>query len=303
MMSRGRAREFTKDERMQEVVAEALSDGWDAETTKGGHIRFVHPLVDSPVFAPSSPSDYRSAKNTRSQLNNALTQAQDQALSSREAAREADERMEEVGRRPLIPCQACRGQGNDKSFVSAEALVAHMGKVHPAPPLKQEPEPEPEPEPETPVQMPEEAPMPAHTHGPTLDEFMVFLEETHDPTMTPEEAAEAGFTIDHVLEHFELPNTVPNRKAISNRVQSLLKRTNPPIRTIGRGQYAYIPIDDAEELSAPPPAPAPQANNGQRPEPNADHHRLYEWVADTTDGRVIVKDDAGKVYFATFEEL
>ena len=37
--------------------------GYSVEQTRGGHVRITHPEFDGPVFAASTPSDWRSIQN------------------------------------------------------------------------------------------------------------------------------------------------------------------------------------------------------------------------------------------------
>jgi predicted RNA binding protein YcfA (HicA-like mRNA interferase family) len=45
---------------VRELLREARDLGYTAARTGGGHIRLSHPDADSPVFMPSTPSEYRS---------------------------------------------------------------------------------------------------------------------------------------------------------------------------------------------------------------------------------------------------
>lgn len=52
----------------------ATSHGFSVRQTRGGHLRIAKRGCP-PVFAPSTPSDYRSVKNTLAQLRRAERQA------------------------------------------------------------------------------------------------------------------------------------------------------------------------------------------------------------------------------------
>lgn len=49
--------------RMSEFRRSLERQGFIATRTRGGHLRFDHPMMVGPVFAPSTPSDHRSVKN------------------------------------------------------------------------------------------------------------------------------------------------------------------------------------------------------------------------------------------------
>jgi hypothetical protein len=49
-----------------------LPEGWVASRTSGGHVRLMHPDAPHPVFAPSTPSDWRCCHQTRAQMRRAL---------------------------------------------------------------------------------------------------------------------------------------------------------------------------------------------------------------------------------------
>ena len=73
-MSKGKARQLrrgsiprVKCDKTTRLMREAINQGWTVELTKNGHIKFVAP-DGSVVFAASTPSDYRSWRNTRSEL-------------------------------------------------------------------------------------------------------------------------------------------------------------------------------------------------------------------------------------------
>lgn len=53
--------------RMKEVITLAENLGYRVERTRNCHLRFRHPN-GAQVFAPTTPSDNRAAKNTLSQL-------------------------------------------------------------------------------------------------------------------------------------------------------------------------------------------------------------------------------------------
>jgi hypothetical protein len=55
-----------------ELLREAEEHGWRVRLTKRGHWRLQHP-TGGLVFAPSTPSDWRSVKNTAAHLRRATT--------------------------------------------------------------------------------------------------------------------------------------------------------------------------------------------------------------------------------------
>lgn len=295
-MSRSTAKQLTRDERLQEVIVEAIGDGWEAELSPGGHIKFTHPYVDEFVFGPSSPSDHRASKNLRSRLRRTLRQAVDEKFSrlgsDPEFAKDVDEAIGDHG---MFDCSACRGQGKRKGFLSAQALAAHMAKQHPAAPLMEEPEPTPlmqEPEPEDDM---------SDTATGTMQELEALrrMTELFDDYCLNHQ--NEPFTIDDVIEELNLPNTRNVRRSIANRVTTAKKQKerNPRRRRFlanpSRGVYKYVTPDSTEDVKV-----EGAKVGGATSVPSG---RLYEWVTETTDGRHIVKDDQGKVYFATFTEL
>lgn len=56
----------------KDLLKSAAAEGWAVERTRNGHLKFTHPRAERPVFAPATPSDYRSAANTRAALRRAL---------------------------------------------------------------------------------------------------------------------------------------------------------------------------------------------------------------------------------------
>lgn len=61
---------------MNQLIKRAGKEGWSAEKTKKGHWRLTHPKAAYHVIAPGTPSDYRSVKNTESELRRALRAAE-----------------------------------------------------------------------------------------------------------------------------------------------------------------------------------------------------------------------------------
>lgn len=55
------------------IVTELRSQGWHIEPTRGGHIRATHPQASGLLFLPSTPSDYRSDRNSRAQARRLLS--------------------------------------------------------------------------------------------------------------------------------------------------------------------------------------------------------------------------------------
>jgi len=49
--------------KMADACRRLRQAGFAVTHTRGGHLRFDHPALDSPVFAPSTPSDHRSITN------------------------------------------------------------------------------------------------------------------------------------------------------------------------------------------------------------------------------------------------
>lgn len=47
------------------VIKDLMSEGWAPSKTNGGHIRLDHPQAATPVFAPSTPGDFRAPENLR----------------------------------------------------------------------------------------------------------------------------------------------------------------------------------------------------------------------------------------------
>lgn len=52
---------------LRPLVRAAIAAGWTVTKTGGGHLRFRSP-TGALVFAPSTPSDHRSVKNTAAEL-------------------------------------------------------------------------------------------------------------------------------------------------------------------------------------------------------------------------------------------
>jgi len=48
---------------MKEARRHLARLGFTVVKTRGGHWRFEHPQMDGPVFAPDTPSDFRSIRN------------------------------------------------------------------------------------------------------------------------------------------------------------------------------------------------------------------------------------------------
>ena len=54
---------------MREIAEDLRRQGWKASLSKGGHWRFCPPdKLQSPLFMPQTPSDYRGFLNAVSQL-------------------------------------------------------------------------------------------------------------------------------------------------------------------------------------------------------------------------------------------
>jgi len=53
---------------MKAFLRQLESQGFSASKTRGGHWRLQHPNLNGPVFAPDTPSDHRSIKNTQAIL-------------------------------------------------------------------------------------------------------------------------------------------------------------------------------------------------------------------------------------------
>lgn len=60
---------------LRQLIKEAEKDGWSAERTRGGHIRFTRP-GRGPVFFGSTPGDRRAYMNCRSALRRAAAPSQ-----------------------------------------------------------------------------------------------------------------------------------------------------------------------------------------------------------------------------------
>ena len=56
---------------MRQAFDWARERGWKVERTKAGHSKLTHPVFGGPVFAPGTPSDWRSVKNFRGQIKRA----------------------------------------------------------------------------------------------------------------------------------------------------------------------------------------------------------------------------------------
>jgi len=54
---------MSSNTRMAEVCRRLEREGFTISRTGGGHLRFQHPEMNGPVFAPSTPSDQRSIAN------------------------------------------------------------------------------------------------------------------------------------------------------------------------------------------------------------------------------------------------
>lgn len=323
-MSRSVARELTRDERMQVVVKNAMEDGWSAELTAGGHIKFTHPLVNRVVFGPSTPSDYRSTKNAEAELGSVLKQSMetfDRLGKDREYAKTLDAAAKERGDDTVFyNCPACLGNDKKKTFVKAEALAAHMAKEHPAPKLEPKPKPVPDEGPGEPEPKPKEATVrkrktvdvDPEVEKEALDSLTELFEDYYRARPNK------PFNIDDVIKDLKLPNSMRVRKGVANRALQIRKRQekkpwlnrNGHLEVIGRGRYAYVvptELDSAPDEVKTATNVTNVTNTTEGPtekrDPVVPSGRLYEWVAETSDGRHIVKDDQGKVYFATFSEI
>lgn len=60
-----------RNRELRPLIAAAIEQGWDVAQTKRGHVRFRPPGGGRPVFASKTPSEYRSAMNTRAELRRA----------------------------------------------------------------------------------------------------------------------------------------------------------------------------------------------------------------------------------------
>jgi len=66
---------MSSSNRMKEARRELRRRGFTATKTRGGHWRFEHPDMGSPVFAPDTPSDHRGIKNLRALLRRKMRSA------------------------------------------------------------------------------------------------------------------------------------------------------------------------------------------------------------------------------------
>ena len=57
---------------MKQVVRKRVRLGFNVIKTRRGHWRFYHPDMAYPVFAPSTPSDYRAIKNLDAEIRRSL---------------------------------------------------------------------------------------------------------------------------------------------------------------------------------------------------------------------------------------
>ena len=55
-----------------DVLRWLQSHGFSCSRTRGGHLRIVHPSMKGAVFAPTTPSDHRGAKNMMALLRRKL---------------------------------------------------------------------------------------------------------------------------------------------------------------------------------------------------------------------------------------
>lgn len=56
----------------KDLIRWAEAHGWSVSKTNGGHLRYTHPDVDTPVFGATSPSDWRAIRNMKARMKRAM---------------------------------------------------------------------------------------------------------------------------------------------------------------------------------------------------------------------------------------
>lgn len=328
-MSRGKARTVTRDEQMQSVVTEAIDLGYDVEIAPGGHLKFTHPLVATPVFTSQTPSDYYAAKRALGDLRRYHRQAVANARPSTKTHRTIS--------KPPPPgefdCGACRGRGTARPFPDAQSLADHMRREHPAPAL----EPDPAPAPETPMDTATDT-----TSAPSRPrEARSQQDFAQDDLLLFCQMSTSEFGMDDVIREFNFIDSKKTRSVIHNRLNVLVHSDKYPLERVGRGRYLWSTPDEpplAPDSDVTPPTPQaassapatpddPTTTDGDAvptptdttpattdpaPAPTppvaADTIEvaagtLISCVVEAKDGRMLVKDERGQVFLATFEAI
>lgn len=267
--------------------------GYVAERTGGGHIRFLHDDVEKPIFCPSSPSDYRSLRNTEALLIASL------------AERTVAEFKKDPLNVPEFPksasffCPACRNRGVEKLFSHPQGLAAHMSKEHPAMPLEHEPEPQSEAVPseraeeEQHVQV-DEAPKKRYLH-------------THELEQTLTSSLRVGDLKDGdriTLE--DIRSMFPEYDQHVNAITALRLRDGGAwlrLRSVPstRGVYVVVAPDDffdeeEQDVDLSPPWEEEISQGFEQA-------RIFEEINRFVDGRLLLRDSEGHLYQAEIERL
>jgi hypothetical protein len=328
------ARDVTTSREMREVVDEALSLGYDVEQSNGGHLKFTHPDVPTPVFASQTPSDARGPKRALGDLRRYHRQATNPTGSGQPAP----ESPEPESQQAAYDCSACRGQGSPQGFDTAQELADHMGEAHPAPALPQPDATQKETSMETKDDTAPTTPKPREARGQedfSKDDLLLFCQ-----------MSEGEFTIADIIDMCGFLDTPKTRSVIHNRLSALLKSPQYPLERPRKGHYLWATGDDpstdnttttdapatdaapddtapddtgtaevddstAEDTmpaTATAPAPAPTETAPETVPVAADTVEVapgatITCVVEAKDGRMIVKDDTGRVFMARFETI
>lgn len=275
---------------VRELVRWAEGLGYEAENTKGGHIKFVHPKVSKPIFCSSTPSEYRSLKNTESMLARAVNSIANDVRKTNKVI--VDSEDEDSGG---YDCPACLGNGVKRSFLYPDGLIAHMADAHPAGPAEidewnqpfETEQPETESVEEEDVLTGEKM----HVHA---DELSAYLEDRRD-----RDELKSGDTITSkdVRDHFDNDN-------VYNAISALKKRRKGTRLEMGHKYTGIYIVRFAGDSAKPEPDPeSDPAPKTVRLSAMFSESAIYEEINRFVDGRVLLRDAEGRLYQASIEPL
>lgn len=279
----------TSNSDVRELIAYAEDLGYEAYWTNGGHIRFLHPQVPKPIFTSSTPSDWRTVENSKSQLRRALRQAQPAEV----VAAEVHSDDTPAG----YACPACMGQrGVSTTYDTPAELIAHVEENHPAAPIT-------DPNHEKEQQMTDAEIVQMEDRSKVeYEELIAWLEDKVEPGAT--------VTREEIIDTF-------HPRPVANSIEVLRQRGKRKIKNLDRlvsvkyhrGQYTWVPhylklsMVSKPEVQVQDEEPEVAAKPKKVKEPASDAGKIFEVVNQFVDGQFLVRDEEGNLFIAGLKAL
>lgn len=305
-MAGASATDLSPDKEVRDLIAYAVTLGYRAYRTNGGHIGFAHPLIDRPIFGPSTPSEYRSLKNTRAKLKREAERAEEEWRTHVQPKRAGEDQWS-------VDCPSCLKDGKRKGFFSPEALTQHFIDEH-TPSIEELRSTEPKHEQEREVSDNVVKIQHKQEGRVTWEDVVAWLKETKEPG--------DRVTRQEVLKNFEdregAAGAVETLRSRADRENDWLDRLVPNTEW-SQGVYAWAPANwdpsTGEEIEWDDEEESKVSGNGdsgsrarevvlssemKRPKTKG---KMYEVINEFVDGQLLLRDDEGALYTAQVRPL